>query len=486
MSLLETKDTILTFRDSAERAPPLADSASSLGGIKRRAFIRATLALTDIAVATGSSGIAQVIYKTALSNEPIAPIPAFSVIAFYAILGLYVDWGLSPVERLRIRVLGTIAYLAVNTILIFLTGFPLETAAYVVCSALLLIIMGHYAEWLIRKSLVQWNFWGAPTILLGSRPNQDLADSLLDQPDFGLRPIGFVCDQIERPLEGKCAKLPILDRLEDSKRLSQEAEIALVTVDHAGKIDRLNHLPFDHVILIRDTDNGQGIALHARNSGEIIGSEIQRGIYKHRNLWIKRIFDLIVSIPFAILAAPIIAILVLVIKVIDPGPGLFWQERVGQYGRTIKICKLRTMYRDAKQRLDEHLTNSPAARDEWNSHFKLKDDPRILPYIGNFIRRSSLDELPQIFNILQGSISLVGPRPFPDYHLKSFDLAFQELRSSVPPGLTGFWQISARSDGDLAIQKRQDSLYIQNWSAWLDLWILLQTIPAVLMAKGAR
>jgi hypothetical protein len=167
MSLLETKDTILTFRDSAERAPPLADSASSLGGIKRRAFIRATLALTDIAVATGSSGIAQVIYKTALSNEPIAPIPAFSVIAFYAILGLYVDWGLSPVERLRIRVLGTIAYLAVNTILIFLTGFPLETAAYVVCSALLLIIMGHYAEWLIRKSLVQWNFWGAPTILLG-------------------------------------------------------------------------------------------------------------------------------------------------------------------------------------------------------------------------------------------------------------------------------------------------------------------------------
>ena len=200
---------------------------------------------------------------------------------------------------------------------------------------------------------------------------------------------------------------------------------------------------------------------------------------------LKRAIDLAVTVPAAILLLPLVGLMVLAIKVLDPGRAFYVQPRVGRDGRRLRIFKIRSMYVDADRRLEEHLRTNPAARAEWARYFKLRDDPRIIRYVGHFLRRSSLDELPQLWNVIRGDMTLVGPRPLPDYHAASFDEEFQRIRASVTPGLTGLCQVMARRS-ELDVQKVHDLYYIENWSIWLDLYILLGTIPAVMSARDAR
>jgi lipopolysaccharide/colanic/teichoic acid biosynthesis glycosyltransferase len=200
----------------------------------------------------------------------------------------------------------------------------------------------------------------------------------------------------------------------------------------------------------------------------------------------KRGIDCLIVICAAVFALPLILLSVIAIKIADPGRAFFWQNRVGRDGAVTPILKLRTMYNDAEQRLENHLRNNAAAQAEWQKFCKLHDDPRILPGLGHFLRRTSLDELPQLWNVLRGDMSLVGPRPFPEYHVARFDAEFRKKRASVTPGLTGLWQVVARSNADLETQRALDLLYIENRSFWLDLYILIQTVPAVLSGRGAR
>jgi len=134
--------------------------------------------------------------------------------------------------------------------------------------------------------------------------------------------------------------------------------------------------------------------------------------------------------------------------------------------------------------LENYLDKNPGERESWYQFYKLKKDPRVLPGLG-FLRRYSLDELPQLWNVLRGDMSVVGPRPLPEYHIESFPAAFRELRNSVMPGITGLWQVSERSDGNLTVHQAEDTYYIRNWSVWLDIYILLRTVSTVLAPRGA-
>ncbi|WP_022846472.1 undecaprenyl-phosphate galactose phosphotransferase WbaP [Desulfurobacterium sp. TC5-1] len=202
------------------------------------------------------------------------------------------------------------------------------------------------------------------------------------------------------------------------------------------------------------------------------------------NRFLKRLFDLTVSILLLPILLPIITIIAILIKFDSEGPVFFVHNRVGKDGKIIGVIKFRTMYKDAQQRLEKLLAENEEIRKEWETYFKLKNDPRITK-VGKFLRKTSLDELPQIFNVLKGDMSLVGPRPVVKEEIEKYYKDFAQYYYLVKPGITGLWQVSGRSDTDYDKRVRLDTWYVLNWSLWLDIIILIKTVKAVLKKEGA-
>lgn len=412
------------------------------------------------------------------------------LIGAFFIARLYTTGGPSPCERLRIRALCIAAITAFDLItqpFVSAGLAPLLLAALFNAACLLLI--GYYTEATVRASMIRLGLWGARTAILGcGEQSRRLASMLAERQDLGLSPIGFI--QTARDSEPQKAQLPLplIGTTADPRGLGADIEIVLAgsQEDLATMTGAVQGSVSPGLLLIANEHDMQNLWVRTRALGDATAFEIRRDLYRPYNRVLKRATDVLVGGTLALLAAPIVAILALAIKLIDAGPAFYVHGRVGHFGQTVRVLKLRTMYADAEERLEEHLRRDPKARMQWQRFFKLDHDPRVLPLIGSFIRRTSLDELPQLWNVLRGDMSLVGPRPFPSYHMNSFDAEFQAIRTSVPPGITGMWQISSRSNGDLDTQKAQDLFYIRNWSLWLDIYILLETLPAVLTAKGAK
>ncbi len=201
--------------------------------------------------------------------------------------------------------------------------------------------------------------------------------------------------------------------------------------------------------------------------------------------WWKRPFDIVFSLLVIILTLPITIAIAIAIKLTDGGNIFYKHTRVGYKGKTFEVIKFRTMYMNADKILKDILENDPEARNEWEKTFKLKNDPRITP-IGKFLRKTSLDELPQFFNVLKGDMSVVGPRPVVKEELEKFYKGNAYIYMSVRPGITGYWQVEGRSDiEDYKKRVEMDMWYINNMSFCLDLKIILKTIYVMIKGKGA-
>jgi exopolysaccharide production protein ExoY len=198
---------------------------------------------------------------------------------------------------------------------------------------------------------------------------------------------------------------------------------------------------------------------------------------------VKRSLDLTISCVCLLLLAPLMLFIGLAAWASDGGPMFFGHERIGLNGKTFRCWKFRSMVPDAGSVLAEYLAAHPEAKFEWELSHKLKQDPRITP-IGRFLRASSLDELPQLFNVLSGEMSLVGPRPIVTGEVVKYGSNFGHY-CSCRPGITGLWQISGRSDVSYDQRVAFDTTYALTQSAWLDLRVLFMTIPAVLMRRGS-
>ena len=199
---------------------------------------------------------------------------------------------------------------------------------------------------------------------------------------------------------------------------------------------------------------------------------------------VKTAFDYILTLVGAVFISPLLVYIAYRIKKEDPGPVFFAHTRIGKDGKPFPCYKFRSMVVNSQEMLQKYLAENPAAREEWERDFKLKDDPRVTP-IGKFLRSTSLDELPQIFNVLRGEMSLVGPRPVIQEELDKYYGETAKLYCTVKPGITGLWQVSGRSDIGYDERVALDAKYIKYRSMWGDIVILWKTIGVVLMKKGA-
>jgi Undecaprenyl-phosphate galactose phosphotransferase WbaP len=197
----------------------------------------------------------------------------------------------------------------------------------------------------------------------------------------------------------------------------------------------------------------------------------------------KSILDFSLSLLAFVCFMPLFALLPLLIKLTSRGPVFYRAMRLGKGGRPIRVWKFRSMYADADERLASLLESDPALKAEFEANFKLANDPRVTPF-GRFLRKTSLDEIPQLFNVFSGEMALIGPRPIVEREVPYYGKAYSVF-SSVKPGITGLWQASGRSDTDYARRVALDSYYVLNWSPWLDIWILFRTVGAVLFMRGA-
>ena len=222
---------------------------------------------------------------------------------------------------------------------------------------------------------------------------------------------------------------------------------------------------------------------HAVAIGYMGGLEMMNQSRMKALRWEKRLVDFILSTIGFMMSLPFFAVIPILIKLTSRGPVFFRHERLGKRGRPFKVWKFRTMYADADRRLKELLDSNPELAKEYAENFKLEHDPRVTP-LGNFLRKTSLDEIPQIFNVIAGEMSFIGPRPIVAAEVKHYGDDY-EIFSRVRPGITGLWQCSGRSRTDYIKRVALDVYYVLNWSPWMDIWICIRTVFSVLTMKGA-
>lgn len=464
---------------------------------RRRVWVPLVFVLADLVALEIALLVAIVVREELKSWWPITVGPKqYSGLALgiliipliYYLKGLYPGYGLGPVERLRSRVYTTLCVFAV----LITWNYMLQDTNW---SRGILLVTLFFALWLpplfdhwAREILVMKKWFGIPVVVLGAgNTGAFITHALRSQPGIGFVPVAIFDDDPAKwntTLQG----VPIVGPLSDAGAFNKDVRVAVLAMPGMGgaRLTTLLHrVSYPRVIVIPDLIGMQSLWVSACDMGGVLGLEVKKNLLVRSNRLFKRTLDTILGLPLLLLSLPVLAFFAIWIKKVSSGPAFYSQTREGAHGKQIRIWKLRTMYPEAEALLDAYLARHPEERENWERFFKLKKDTRVLPGVGQFLRRSSLDELPQLWNVFKGEMSLVGPRPLPPYHLSSFPSDFRELRCSVPAGLTGLWQISARSDGDLVVHESLDTYYIRNWSLWLDLHILARTAMIVLRRKGA-
>ena len=315
------------------------------------------------------------------------------------------------------------------------------------------IIMVPLSREITKSILNKLGYWKKRTVILGSGRNAREAYFALQSHEVSGFKIDAFCDFDEK------------DKFENWLRFLAKHKCRNVII-----IPSLRGFPL------------YGTSMSFIFSHEVLLLQVHNNLSKATSRFIKRTFDIVCSLGILVVSSPLFVYLWYKVSR-DGGPAIYAHTRIGRRGEKFDCYKFRSMNINSKEILARLLENDPEARAEWEKDFKLKNDPRITP-IGHFIRKTSLDELPQLFNVLKGEMSLVGPRPVIHEELVRYadDVDYYLM---VKPGMTGLWQVSGRNDVDYTTRVYFDSWYVKNWSLWNDIVILFKTVSVVLFRKGA-
>jgi len=346
----------------------------------------------------------------------------------------------------------------------------------------------------VKRLLIRSGFLKSKVLIIGANETGKRAlRALRSEPNLGYEVVGFV-DSDPKLIGQYIDGIKVhghFDKIETYLRQNVAQDIVIALPDNdkdslSHLVNRLQHKARS-ILYIPDFSGMAVLGMELRHffHDQMFALEIKNNLAQPFNYFIKRLFDYTVGVLlFLMLMVPLMIISAL-IRLTSRGPAIFKQSRVGKNNTSFQCYKFRTMYHDAPDRLQHILDTDPQAKAEWEECRKLSNDPRITR-IGSFLRKTSLDELPQIFNVLKGEMSLVGPRPVTEEEIVKYYKDAAELCFGVLPGITGFWQVSGRSNTSYEYRVSLDSWYVRNWNLWLDIVILLKTVYVVVKKEGAR
>ncbi|MEM1226746.1 MAG: undecaprenyl-phosphate galactose phosphotransferase WbaP [Planctomycetota bacterium] len=411
------------------------------------------------------------------------------------IMRIYPATGVSPVFELRQLTLAALASFSLlmvsNSLLATLTIREIWVCVF---GGLFVVVLLPLARASVRHTMASQGWWGERVVIIGAgMQGQAIYKFYQRAAQRGLRPVGIVdrwsdSDDLTPYVDrNRFRYLGDLDSLADTVR-REGVRWAIVAPGGCDGLDAASVMQFcgvvPHVIVLPSQLMIPSLWANPRECAGVMGVHVTDHLQSPLNAFVKRSVDIFGSAIGLMLSSPLFLIAVAWTKWKSPGPAFYGHTRIGLEGRSFKAWKFRTMLPNADQVLDEHLEADPDMRREWMETQKLKKDPRIIRGIGNFLRKTSLDEIPQLWNVLVGEMSLVGPRPIVQSEVERYREMFP-FYLRVRPGITGLWQVSGRNDTSYNQRVQLDSYYVCNWSPWLDAYILLRTIRTMVMREGA-
>lgn len=382
--------------------------------------------------------------------------------------------------------------------LLYLAKLSAETSrTLVVITWLGTILFVPFFRYYGKLNMIKLGLWNKPIIILGAGKTGELmVKALTREKTLGYQVMGFIDDRygLEKTVAMPGgATYPVLGTFAQAKAIISSTGVQEILVAAPGMpakqlVALTNQLQsmVNSVMVVPDLFglSMNGIELEYFFDEQALLLNIKNKLKSPLNQIVKRTFDILAGLTILLLSLPLMLLIILAIRLDSKGPALYLQERLGQKSNIFTCYKFRTMYLDADKLLARHLNKDKMAQEEWTTYNKLKDyDPRVTR-VGDFLRRFSLDELPQLINVILGDMSLVGPRPYLPRERKQMSHWIHDIHVAKP-GITGLWQVSGRNDVHFKGRLQLDAWYVRNWSLWLDIILLIKTIRVVLNRKGA-